>query len=93
MSAELWQELGNSTSIEEAGWPQWDESFIKSDTRTIIVQVNGKLRGSLEVAADVPEEEVTQAALGEENVKKFLEGKSVAKTIYVAGRLVNFVVS
>ena len=92
MSAELWQQLGNDTMIESAGWPQWDGALIVSESVTIIVQVNGKLRAKLEVAKDASEEEVTAKALEQENVTKFIGDKKPAKVIYVPGRLINIVV-
>jgi leucyl-tRNA synthetase len=92
MSAELWQQLGNDTMIEVAGWPQWDDSLIVSNTTMIIVQVNGKLRAKLEVAADASEQEVTVRALEQENVTKFMNDKKPAKIIYVPGRLINIVI-
>ncbi len=92
MSAELWEQLGNSTTVEEAGWPHWDDALIVSDTMTVIVQVNGKLRAKLVVSADTQEDDVKQLALNEPNVVKFLENKQPAKVIYIPGRLVNIVV-
>ena len=92
MSAELWRELGNDQMLEAAGWPTWDDSLIVSDTLTIIVQVNGKLRAKLIVAADSTEETIKELALSEENVVKFLENKQPTKVIYIPGRLVNIVV-
>lgn len=92
MSAELWQQLGNDSMIEAAGWPSWDEALITSDTMTVIVQVNGKLRAKLSVAADASEEEVKQLAVSEHNVQKFLDDKKPAKVIYIPGRLVNIVI-
>jgi leucyl-tRNA synthetase len=92
MSAEIWQQLGNDSSIEEAGWPHWDDAMIVSETITIIVQVNGKLRAKLTVAADSNDEDIKQLALSESNVVKFLEGKKPTKVIYIPGRLVNIVV-
>lgn len=92
MSAELWEQLGNETIIEQAGWPVWDDSLIVSDTMTIIVQVNGKLRAKLVTAADTMEDDVKQQALSEPNVMKFLENKQPAKVIYIPGRLVNVVI-
>jgi leucyl-tRNA synthetase len=92
MSSELWQQLGNQGLVEDAGWPQWDDSLITSDKKVIIVQVNGKLRAKLEVSADATEADVTQQALREENVKKFVGQSSPKKVIYVAGRLVNIVI-
>ncbi len=92
VSAELWQELGNNTMLEAAGWPAWDDALIVSDTMTVIVQVNGKLRAKLTLAADATEEVVKDQALTEDNVVKFLENKQPTKVIYIPGRLVNIVV-
>jgi leucyl-tRNA synthetase len=92
MSAELWQQLGNDTMIEVAGWPKWDDALLTSDTATIIVQINGKLRAKLDVATDATQEEVTSKALEQENVTKFIGDKKPAKVIYVPGRLINIVV-
>ena len=93
MSAEIWQQLGHSSSIEEAGWPQWDASLIVSNSMTIIVQVNGKLRAKLSVATDAVEEDIKQQAMTEPNVVKFLEDKVPTKVIYIPGRLVNIVIA
>lgn len=92
MSAELWQELGNDTMLEGAGWPAWDDALIVSNTMTVIVQVNGKLRAKLTLAADLAEDAVKEQALTEANVVKFLENKQPTKVIYIPGRLVNIVV-
>lgn len=92
MGAELWQELGNTTMLEEAGWPTWDDALIVSDTMTVIVQVNGKLRAKLTLAANMAEDAVKEQALTEANVVKFLENKQPTKVIYIPGRLVNIVV-
>lgn len=91
MSAELWQDLGNTTMLEEAGWPTWNDALIVSDTMTIIVQVNGKLRAKLTLTADLGEDAVKEQALTEANVVKFLENKQPTKVIYIPGRLVNIV--
>jgi leucyl-tRNA synthetase len=92
MSAELWQQLGNDTAIDAAGWPTWEEAMIADETMTIIVQVNGKLRAKLTVSTDASEDAIKQQALLEENVVKFLENKQPAKVIYIPGRLVSIVV-
>ncbi|MDT4847008.1 Leucine--tRNA ligase [compost metagenome] len=92
MSAELWQDLGNDTMLEAAGWPAWDDALIVSDTMTIIVQVNGKLRAKLALPADATGDMVKEQALAEDNVVKFLENKQPTKVIYIPGRLVNIVV-
>lgn len=92
MSAELWRDLGNDTMLEAAGWPAWDDALIVSDTVTIIVQVNGKLRAKLVLPADATDDMVKEQALAEDNVVKFLESKQPTKVIYIPGRLVNIVV-
>lgn len=92
MAAELWQQLGNDSQLDFAPWPAWDEAKIISDTVTIVVQVNGKLRAKLDVAPDISEDDVKQKALADENVQKFIAGKKPTKVIYIPGRLVNIVV-
>lgn len=92
MSAELWQQLGNDTTIEQAGWPEWDDKKIAADKTVVIVQVNGKLRAKINVTPDAPEEDVLILALEEENVAKFVGNKKPAKVIYVPGRLINIVI-
>jgi leucyl-tRNA synthetase len=91
MAEELWQDLDHETSVNVDNWPKWDEKYLEQDTVTIAVQVNGKLRGEIEVAADASEEEVKSAALAQENVAKHLDNKKPTKVIYVPGRLVNVV--
>lgn len=93
LSEELWHELGHDTSVHVSGWPQWDEKYLVSDTMTIVVQVNGKLRAQLQVPIDSDEAEVTKTAQADENVKEYLKGKKLVKTIYVPGKLVNFVIA
>lgn len=93
MSAELWQQLGNETTLEQAGWPQWNDKLIVSDKAVVIVQVNGKLRAKIDVTPDAPEENVLMVALAEENVAKFVGDKKPAKVIYVPGRLINIVIA
>jgi leucyl-tRNA synthetase len=88
---ELWQHLGYENSLEENGWPTWDESALVAETLLIVVQVNGKVRGKVTVPADADKEAVEAAALAESNVARFLEGKTLRKVIVVPGRLVNIV--
>jgi len=92
ITEELWHQLGRESTIHRDNWPKWDESYLKTDTVTVIVQVNGKLRAKLTVAADTAEDEVKQLALSEENVQKFVGDKLPQKVVYVPGRLLNFVV-
>lgn len=88
----LYQMLGNTADLDhEARWPAVDEEALKADDLLIVVQVNGKVRGRITVAADAAEDTIKQAAQEDETVAKFLEGKEVRKIIYVKGRLVNIV--
>ncbi len=89
---ELWQQLGHQQSVEASGWPAYDESALVSDEITVVVQVNGKVRGKLTIAVEASKEDVEAAALAEPNVKRFIEDKQVRKVIIVPGRLVNVVV-
>jgi leucyl-tRNA synthetase len=87
---ELWHDLGHTDTINKDHWPEWEDKYLVSDTMTIAVQVNGKLRGTVEVATDTPKEEIITAALTLEKVKAHLAGEP-KKTIYVPNKLVNFV--
>ena len=87
----LWQRLGNTDPVIDAPWPKVDESALVRDTIEMVVQVNGKVRAKLEVAADASKEDIEQLALANENVQKFTEGKNIAKVIVVPGKLVSVV--
>ncbi len=87
----LWQALGHDEAIVDARWPEPDESALVQDTIQIVFQVNGKVRGKMEIPADLPREEVEKLALENPNVQKFIDGKTVRKVIVVPGRLVNIV--
>ena len=91
MCHHLWQHVGTGGTVEEASWPIVDQSALVEDEKLIIVQVNGKLRAKLTVAADAKQEAVEQLGLADENVAKFVEGKTVRKVIYVPGKLLNIV--
>ncbi len=93
IAEELWSALGHGTGVAEAGWPAWDAQALVEEEKTIVVQVNGKVRGKVTVPADADDDAVKKAALGEDNVIRFLEGKTVRKVVVVPGRLVNVVVS
>jgi leucyl-tRNA synthetase len=90
---ELWQTLGHEGGLEAAGWPVWEEAALIEDEKTLVVQVNGKVRGKVTVPADATDEEIRQAALSDANVARFIEDKQVRKVIVVPGRLVNVVAS
>ena len=89
--AELFTLLGSEDDILSAPWPTVDESALVEDSKLIIVQVNGKLRAKLTVAADATQADVEASANADENVSKFTEGKTVRKIIYVPGKLLNIV--
>ena len=91
MANELWSDLGHKELIQDATWPEWDESLTVEETIKIAVQVNGKLRGEIEVPVDAPEDVVKNTALAHENVARYVTGQP-KKVIYVKGRLVSVVV-
>ncbi|TDF42355.1 leucine--tRNA ligase [Alteromonadaceae bacterium M269] len=88
---ELWKQLGQEGDVEFGGWPAVDNDALVEDEKLIIVQVNGKLRAKITVAADASQDDVKANALEQSNVQSFIEGKTVRKVIYVPGKLVNVV--
>ncbi|QIR05595.1 leucine--tRNA ligase [Salinivibrio costicola] len=90
ISFTLWEALGEQ-HIDDAQWPQADQDAMVEDEKLIIVQVNGKLRAKITVAADAEKDAVEAQAMADENVVKFTDGKTVRKVIYVPGKLVNIV--
>jgi leucyl-tRNA synthetase len=93
VAEELWHQLGQKESIHLSQWPAHDEKYLAQDTVTIVIQVNGKLRGKVQVASDADEKTVVAATKSDEKVTGYLDGKTLRKTIYVPGKLVNFVVN
>ena len=89
---ELWKALGNESNIDHAEWVKADETAMVEDEKLIVVQVNGKVRGKVTVAADADEETVKTVAFADENVKKFTDNTQIVKVIYVPGKLLNVVV-
>lgn len=92
MSEELWQQLGHDTLVHETAWPVWDDALIVDETITIAVQVNGKLRATVQLPADTSEEDIKKAALESENVVAHIGDKEPLKVIYIPKKLVNVVV-
>ncbi|MGH7237396.1 MAG: class I tRNA ligase family protein, partial [Candidatus Saccharimonadales bacterium] len=90
---ELWEQLGHSGSVQTNSWPEWSEKYLASEQIVIVVQINGKLRTQLELPADANQEKVITAAKNEAKVAEYLAGREIKKSIYVPGKLVNFVVS
>jgi leucyl-tRNA synthetase len=93
ISHELWLELGHEGAVIDAQWPVLDESALVQDNLQLVVQVNGKLRGQIDVPATASREDVEAAARVNENVLRFLDGLTIRKVIVVPGKLVNIVAS
>ncbi|WP_456325037.1 leucine--tRNA ligase [Desulfonauticus submarinus] len=89
---ELWQMIGYEEHLAITSWPKADPEALQQDTLTIVIQVNGKLRGKIEVDANISDEEVKAKALEDSNVQKHVQGKTIVKTIVVPKKLVNIVV-
>ncbi|MFQ3256039.1 MAG: leucyl-tRNA synthetase [Porticoccaceae bacterium] len=87
----LWQALGHSESVADAKWPAVDEKALVRSSITLVLQVNGKVRGKIEVAADISKQDIEKIALADENVQRFIEGSTIRKIIVVPGRLINIV--
>ena len=92
ISEELWQLLGHSESLAYAPWPVCDEAMTVDDTIEVPVQVNGKVRSKVSVAADAAKDDMLDAAKSDPKIAEALSGKQVVKEIVVPGRLVNLVV-
>ena len=88
----LWQQLGHDNAVVDARWPAVDEAALKQDKIELMVQVNGKLRSKLSVAATASQQEIEALALADDNARRFIDDKTVRKVIVVPGRLVNIVV-
>ncbi|MDR0210844.1 MAG: leucine--tRNA ligase [Pseudomonas putida] len=91
ISHELWKHLGHAQAVIDATWPSVDESALVQDSITLVVQVNGKLRGQVEMPASASREEIEAAARSNENVLRFIDGLTIRKVIVVPGKLVNIV--
>ena len=89
---ELWHELGHETALAQERWWAPDPDALVQDSIEISVQVSGKMRARVTIAADATQEVAVAAALADANVQKFVEGKPIRKAIYVTGKLVNIVV-
>lgn len=92
LGEELWQKLGHTKTIAYEKWPEVNEDFAKDEEKTIVVMVNGKLRGKFKANAGTSDDELKENALKEESVKKFTDGKEIVKCVIVKDKLVNFVV-
>jgi len=93
LGEEMWEKLGNTDSIAHATWPTFDEALTIESTVTLGIQVNGKVRGQVQLSPDASEDEAREAASSVDSVFKFIEGKEVKKFIYRPGKIINFVVA
>ncbi len=89
----LWSALGHEGQVCIAKWPVAEQAAMVENEKLIVIQVNGKLRGKITVAADISKQEIEDKALAEPHVQKFIEGKQIRKVIVIPGKLVNLVVS
>ncbi len=92
ITEELWSIHNSNSRLTDQKWPEWDESKTVEDIVEIAVQVNGKVRGKVVLSTDAAQEEARAAAMEDEKVKSFCEGKQIVKVIYVPGRILNIVV-
>jgi leucyl-tRNA synthetase len=92
IAEELWEALGNKKPLVLEPWPKYDESKLAGQTVTIVVQVNGKVRGQFSSPIDIGEQEALNEAKNLPALQSWLLGKEIRKTVYVKGRLVNFVI-
>ncbi len=92
LGEELWQRLGHNKTISYEAWPKFNEDYCKDDKKTIVVMVNGKLRGKFQAATGESEENLVSEAKKAEGVAKFLEGHEIVKKVVIKDKLVNFVI-
>jgi leucyl-tRNA synthetase len=92
MTQELWGQLGRAGPVFRQPWPSYDVELAKEDAAEVVLQVNGKLRGRIQVPFGTPQEQLEKLALADPRVQPFLEGKQVVKVIVVPDKLVNIVV-
>ena len=92
ITEELWEIKGESFSIHNEKYPGWDESLINSEVRTIVIQINGKMRDQFDIEGEKSEEEIIRIAENSEKIGQHLKGKEIIRKIYVKNKLVNLVI-
>ncbi|WP_026894978.1 leucine--tRNA ligase [Clostridiisalibacter paucivorans] len=92
ITEELWSKIGADGRITDQSWPEWDEDKTVEDTIEMAVQINGKVRGTINIATESTKEEARAKAMEDENIVKYVEGKNIVKEIFVPGRIYNIVV-
>ena len=93
LAEECWERLGNKKSIMLEEWPRYDEAKLAATQVTLAVQIGGKMRGTLDVAADISKEDALSSVKSDEKFARYFDGMTIKREIYVPGRLVNFVVA
>ena len=91
LADEAWERLGQPGFLVQASWPGYDEELTRDATVTVAIQVDGKVRGTIELSRDTCEEDARRTALAVPNVAKHLEGRQITKFLYKAGRIIGFV--
>jgi len=91
LTEEIWEKLGHSESIHTEKWPDFDSQFARDEMITLVISVNGKLRDTIQVAADIKKTEALALVKKSEKIQKWIEGKKIQKEIFVPGKLVNLV--
>jgi len=92
LSEELWERLGGDFSIHNQLWPKYDTKLLKKDMVTLVLQINGKVRGKIEAKTGLPENEAIDLAMCQANIKKWIKGKDLKKAIFIQDKLINFVI-
>jgi len=93
LGEELWSRLGHADTLAYEPWPRWDPALVVEDTVTVAVQVNGKLRATLDLPRGSEQAAAQSAALADARVKRYVDGAEVRKVIYVKDKLLNLVVA
>jgi leucyl-tRNA synthetase len=93
IAEEIWSKLGNKGFVCQQEWPKYDEKMIVEDKINLPIQVNGKLRATLEVEVDISEDDVKKQVLELKGVQKFIDGKEIVKFIYIKNKIVSIVTS
>ncbi len=92
MAEEIWSHLKKKGSIFSEKWPEYDPNLIKKETFELIIQINGKVRDSMEVKAGTPKEKIQELTLEREKVKRWIERKEIKKVVFIPGKLINLVI-
>lgn len=92
IAEELWHQLGHDDSVHRGHWPEWDDAYLTSDTVKIAVQINGKVRSTIEVSADSDQATVEAAARDDSKVAGYLDGQTIKKAIYIPNKILNLVI-